>query len=123
MSFLDSITSGLFPGKDANGSKNGGKRGEELRRFVRVPQRMRGGFLWNEKLISARPCMIKDISVTGARVELLGDPVKAGLLADGVKLYFNTEKHEIVCSVAWAKGKALGLRFQGKPRPPSRTYK
>ncbi|MDQ8698374.1 PilZ domain-containing protein [Hyphomicrobium sp. LHD-15] len=99
------------------------KKFEDLRNFVRVPQRMRSGYLWHDKLIYPRPCMIKDVSVSGARVEIIGDPVKLSLLADGVKLYLETEKHEIMTSVRWAKGMQLGLRFEGRPRPPSRKYK
>lgn len=122
MSLLDTLTRTLFPSKAAAAPKNAGKRGEDLRSVVRVPQRMRTGFVWNEKLITARPCMFKDLSVRGARVEILGDPIKASLLAEGVLVYFDTEKHEILCSVAWSRGPALGLRFEGRPRPPSRKY-
>lgn len=88
----------------------------------RTPQRMRTGYVWNEKLITARPCMFKDLSVKGARIEVLGEPIKPALLADGVKLYFDTEKHEIQCSVAWSKGRVLGLKFLGRAGQPSRKY-
>lgn len=121
MALLDSITS-LF-GKKEQASTASVRRGAELRRTVRVPQRMRSGFLWHERLISPRPVVIKDLSVGGARVDILGEPIKAALLADGVKLYFDTEKHEIQCRMAWIKGKSMGLRFEGRPYPPSRKYK
>jgi hypothetical protein len=124
MSLFDTITHALFPGSASKKvTAPGTKSHAEMRKFVRVPQRMRGGFLWSEKLIAARPCVIKDLSVTGARIDLAGDPVKLSLLADGARLYFSTEKHEIPCSVRWSKGKSLGLRFEGKPRPPSHAYK
>jgi hypothetical protein len=122
MSLLDTITRTFFPAKAAAALGKASKRGEDLRTVVRVPQRMRTGFVWNEKLITARPCMFKDLSVKGARVEILGDPIKRSLLAEGVLVYFDTEKHEVLCSVAWSKGQALGLRFEGRPRPPSRKY-
>lgn len=89
----------------------------------RVPQRMRSGYVWAEKLITPRACMFKDLSASGARVEVLGEPIKTSLLMDGVRLYFDTEKHEIQCSVAWIKGRMMGLKFDGRPRPPSRKYK
>lgn len=124
MSLLDTITSKLFPGKNASTRGGpGGKRGEDLRSVVRMPQRMRGGYLWADRLITPRPCMIKDLSHKGARVEVVGDPIKPTLLSDGVKLYFDTEKHEIQCSVAWCKGQMFGLRFEGRPKPPSRKYR
>jgi hypothetical protein len=121
MSLLDTLTRTFFPGKEAGARRQTGKRGD-LRTVVRAPQRMRTGFVWNEKLITARPCMFKDLSVKGARVEILGDPIKPSLLVEGVLVYFDTEKHEVLCSVAWSKGPMLGLRFEGRPRPPSRKY-
>lgn len=67
--------------------------------------------------------MIRDISVRSARVDVVGEPIKASLLTDGVRLYLGSEKHEMQCRVAWARGQSFGLRFEGSPRPPSRTYK
>jgi hypothetical protein len=122
MSLLGSITSRIMSGIEA-AQRSSDKKFEDLRTFVRVPQRMRTGYLWADKLIYPRPCMIKDLSLRGARVEITGDPVKPSLLADGVKLYFDTEKHEIMSSVRWSRGQMFGLRFEGKPRPPSRSYK
>ena len=124
MPLLETITSVLFGSKDtARRRAAAAQKPGDLRTVVRVPQRMRSGYLWTEKLISPRACMIKDLSVKGARVEIIGDPVKHSLLADGVRLYFDTEKHEIQSKVVWSKGQMLGLRFEGKPRPPSRTYR
>ncbi len=123
MSLLDTLTRTLFGEQASKAGHTTGKRGADHRTMVRVPQRMRSGFVWNEKLITARPCMFKDLSSRGARVEILGDPIKISLLIDGVKLYFDTEKHEVKCSVAWAKGQQLGLKFDGRPGPPSRKYK
>lgn len=122
MSFLDSLTS-LFRGQDAGARGRAGKRVQDVRRTLRVPQRMRSGFVWNEKLIAPRACMFKDLSSGGARVEILGEPIKASLLLDGVQLYFDSEKHEVPCSLAWMNGRMLGLKFQGRPRAPSRTYR
>jgi uncharacterized Zn ribbon protein len=74
-------------------------------------------------LLTPRPVLIKDLSVKGAKIEIQGDPIKGGILADGVWLYFASEKHEVKCRLAWMKGSSLGLRFEGRPRPPSRTYR
>ncbi|MCC7251681.1 PilZ domain-containing protein [Hyphomicrobium sp.] len=122
MSFLETITR-TFLRKGTNPVGPTAKGGPEKRRVRRVPQRMRSGFLWTDKLITPRACMIKDLSVGGARVDIIGDPIKPSLLIDGLRLYFDTEKHEVACSVAWMKGQMLGLRFEGRPRPPSRKYK
>lgn len=122
MTFLDTITRVLFP-KQKRPARALAKSGVEKRRVRRLPQRMRSGFVWTDKLIAPRPCMFKDLSSGGARVEVLGDPIKPSLLIDGLRLYFDTEKHEVPCSVAWMKGRMMGLKFEGRPRPPSRRYK
>ena len=83
---------------------------------------MRGGYIWADKLLTPRPCIFKDLSVGGARIEIIGEPIKPSLLADGLSLYFDSERHEISCSVAWTKGAMMGVRFDGRPRPPSRQY-
>lgn len=121
MSFIDTITRSVFPRKATSEAKGSGNK-PDLRRLRRVPQRMRSGYLWTDKLIAPRTCIVKDLSAGGARVEILGDPLKASHLIEGVLLYLDTEKHEIPCSVAWVKGVALGLKFDGRPRPPSRKY-
>lgn len=121
MSFLDTITRTLFR-KETRPSRPGGKSAPDKRRVRRVPQRMRSGFVWTDKLIAPRACMFKDLSAGGARVEVLGEPIKPSLLIDGLRLYFDTEKHEVLCSVAWMKGRMMGLKFEGRPRPPSRRY-
>ena len=89
----------------------------------RVPQRMKYGYLWCDSLIYPRPCLIKDLSVGGAKVQNIGEDIKTRLLADGVRLYFADEKHEVICSLAWIKGQSFGLKFQSRPLKPSRTYK
>lgn len=122
MSLLETITT-LFRGKAAGTRGKAGKGGADLRRTRRVPQRMRSGYVWTEKLLTPRACIFRDMSTGGARVEVLGDPIKMSLLIDGVKLYFETEKHEIPCSVAWMRGSLMGLKFEGRPRPPSRAYR
>lgn len=121
MSFMDTVR-GIFSRGEQSSAK-GDARGADKRSVKRIPQRMRSGFVWNEKLISARPCQFKDVSVKGARVEIMGDPIKASLLAEGVRLYFDTEKHEVACSVAWVRGQQLGLKFEGRPSAPSRKYR
>lgn len=98
------------------------KSGVENRKTRRLPQRMRSGYVYTDKLIAPRACMFRDLSVGGARVEVLGEPIKPSLLFEGLRLYFETEKHEVPCSVAWIKGRMMGLKFVGRPRPPSRKY-
>jgi len=96
----------------------------ECRRIMkRVPYRMKYGYLWCDSLLYPRPCMIKDLSVSGAKVVNISDEIKPRLLADNFRLYLCDEKHEVICSLAWMKGQAMGLKFQSRPLRPSRTYK
>lgn len=97
---------------------------QDCRRIMkRQPQRMKYGYLWCDSLITPRPCMIKDLSVSGAKVQNIGDEIKPRLLANGFRLYFADEKREVQCSLAWIKGQTMGLKFQSGPMKPSRTYK
>jgi hypothetical protein len=97
---------------------------DECRRIMkRVPQRMKYGYLWRDCLITPRPCIIKDLSVSGAKVMNVGEEIKERLLANELRLFFCDEKHEIICKVAWVKGQTMGLKFQSRPLKPSRTYK
>lgn len=121
MPFLDTLQNLLrFSGSSSDTSAR--KRDAEHRMMRRIPQRMRGGYVWAEKLLAPRQCVFKDLSVGGARIEIIGEPIKPSLLADGLSLYFDSERHEIPCSVAWVKGAVMGVRFNGRPRPPSRQY-
>lgn len=123
MSFLDTLKSTLF-GEQNSGPASGTKRkGADLRSTRRVPQRMRSGCVWSERLLTQRNVLIKDMSLGGARVEIMGDTIKPALLVDGLLLYLNSEKHEIKCRVAWVRGQQIGLQFLGRPGPPSRKYK
>lgn len=122
MPFWETILGWLGKGRAADKRKR--KVGEVDKRYVtRAPQRMRTGFVWTEKLLTPRPCMFKDMSPRGARVEILGDLIKPSLLLEDVRLYFDTEKHEVPCSMAWMKGRQIGLKFEGGPRPASRRYR
>jgi len=121
MSFIDTLTRSVFAKKATSAGKASGNK-PDLRRTRRVPQRMRSGYVWTDKLIAPRACIIKDLSVGGARIEILGDPLKVSHFIDGVLLYLESEKHELFCSVAWMKGMSMGLKFDGRPRTPSRKY-
>lgn len=121
MSFIDTLTRSVFPRNATSAGKAPGTK-PDLRRTRRVPQRMRSGYVWTDKLIAPRACIIKDLSVGGARIEILGDPLKVSHFIDGLLLYLDTEKQEIFCSVAWTKGMTVGLKFDGRPHPATRRY-
>jgi hypothetical protein len=112
-----SFTSRLLAGEKA-------KQEQECRRIMRrQPQRMKYGYLWCDSLITPRPCMIKDLSVSGAKVQNIGEDIKPRLLANGFRIYFADEKREVQCSLAWMKGQMMGLKFESGSLKPSRAYK
>jgi hypothetical protein len=84
---------------------------------------MKYGYIWHDSLITPRACMIKDLSVSGAKIQNIGEEVKARLLANNFRFYFCDEKHEIICSLAWIKGQTMGIRFESRALKPSRSYK
>lgn len=122
MSLLETIHT-LLRRTPADVQSVANKRDADKRRTRRIPQRMRNGFVFSDKMIAPRACMFRDLSIGGARIEVVGEPIKMSLLMDGLRLYFESEKYEIPCSVVWMNGPAIGLKFDGRPRPPSRTYK
>jgi len=102
----------------------GDKAKDECRRLTRrVPQRMKYGYLWCDSLIYPRPCVIKDMSVGGARVQNIGEEIKTRLPLDGVRFYFVDERQEVICKLAWTRGQMFGLKFQSRRLKPSRAYK
>ncbi|MGE0022602.1 MAG: PilZ domain-containing protein [Hyphomicrobium sp.] len=124
MSFLDTIKGTLFGEQKPGPNASGKRKSADKRSTRRVPQRMRSGSVWSDKLITPRNVVVKDMSLGGARVEIVGgEAIKPALLINGLVLYLDSEKHEIKCRVAWARGQQIGLEFLGKPGPPSRTYK
>jgi hypothetical protein len=99
-------------------------KNDDCRRISRrTPQRMKYGYLWCDSLIYPRPCMIKDLSMGGARVQNMGDEIKLRMLENGFRIYFADEKQEVICKLAWAKGQMFGLKFQSGRMRPTRTYK
>jgi hypothetical protein len=57
---------------------------------------------------AARPCIVIDLSATGARIET-GDPHEA---AAGFRLAFSRDARSgRQCKVIWRRGRTLGVRF------------
>lgn len=58
------------------------------------------------------PCMVRDLSATGAHLRLEGS-VSA---PDGFDLIVESDGLEATCEVVWRKDSDLGVRFIGAPR-------
>ncbi len=80
------------------------------------------GFIWSDGMAFPKECSVRDLSVTGARIDLPNDKVRSLTLVDMLILYFPAEKREIECQVAWRSGRSMGLRFIGPYRDPTRRY-
>lgn len=97
-------------------------RREENRTAVRKRQRMMEGFIWSERMAYAKACTIRDLSITGARIDLLDGDVKTHMLVGTMTLYLPSDKREIDCQLMWRSGRQVGLRFLGSYRAPTRRY-
>lgn len=88
----------------------------------RKKERLSEGFIASDRMITPRPCSIRDLTVLGSRVDLW-EEISPSLLLTGVTLYSVADRKEVQCEVSWQRGNSLGLRFKGPFREPSRNYK
>jgi hypothetical protein len=98
------------------------RTGPNKRRTVRKAQRFAEGFIWSDHMAASKACAIRDLSVTGARIDLLNGAVNPQTLRGVLTLYFPSEKREIDCKLMWRAGGRIGLEFVGPYRPPTRQY-
>jgi hypothetical protein len=57
---------------------------------------------------AARPCLVQDMSATGAKIMI----EKAGVLPDLLRLAFTRDARSgRNCVVVWRRGKSLGVKF------------
>jgi hypothetical protein len=113
---------GMLAGSDAPRRASGSLSGEDKRLTTRRRQRFAGGYIWSDRMAASKACNIRDLSSTGARIDLLNSAVKAHTLTGILTLYLQAEKQEIDCQVMWRDGDSIGLRFLGAYRPPTRQY-
>ncbi|MEZ5854160.1 MAG: PilZ domain-containing protein [Hyphomicrobiaceae bacterium] len=73
-----------------------------------------------ERLSEAVPCVIRDLSATGARLEIVKGDRKAFTseewIPDRFMLAFRLERTEVDCEIIWQKGGVIGVRFLSLPR-------
>jgi hypothetical protein len=112
---------GLFVHSDADAEDK--KPAQKEKRLARrKSQRLVNGFIWSEGMAFSKECSIRDLSVTGARVDLLNDEIKSHTLTGILTLYLPSDKREIDCKVKWQSGRMVGLQFIGSYRAPTRRY-
>jgi len=89
--------------KKVLGPKLGGPKKREVRKSVRQPAwiTLEGGF-------AVRPCVVQDLSPTGAKVTI-EDP---NTLPAKLKLAFSRDaRNGRNCEVVWRRGKVVGVKF------------
>ena len=76
----------------------------DVRRSVKQP-----GWITLEGGFAARPCIVLDLSTTGAKITL-DDP--NSVTASRIRLAFTRDARTgRACEVVWRRGKTLGVRF------------
>ncbi len=95
------------------------------RRWAQRKPRSLPAYVYGDGLSASVPCVVRDLSSTGAKIEIVmgrDTPVNS---ADGipktVTLFLSTDDTEVDCAVAWRDGSFFGVRFTGstrlRPRP------
>jgi hypothetical protein len=121
--FVRSDAVAVAPRRAGNALSRAAMRSPQDKRMtVRKPQRFAEGFIWSDRMAASKACNIRDLSATGARIDLLNSGIKAHTLSGVLTLYFPTEKREIDCQVAWRAGSSIGLKFMGSYRAPTKRY-
>lgn len=94
------------------------------RRFAGRRQRSLPAYILSDRLTAAVPCIVRDLSSTGSKLELVlgrDTPVTSVEgLTDTFVLYVMVDEVEMDCAVAWRRGSMIGVRFTGIARPRPR---
>jgi hypothetical protein len=81
----------------------GATKKREARKSLRQP-----GWITLDGGFAARPCVVQDISTTGARITM----DDAGVSSDRLRLAFSRDARTgRNCQVVWRRGKSLGVKF------------
>ena len=97
------------------------------RRWAKRKARNLPAWLSSDRLQASVPCVILDMSSTGAKLEIGAgrqSPVaSADGLPDSLALVIASDEIQVACKVAWRNGAQLGVRFSGisQPRPRPRV--
>ena len=90
------------------------------RRWAQRKARSLPAYLQSDKLQSQVPCIVRDLSSTGARVEIVlgrDTPIRsADDLPQQVTLYMVTDEVDVECDVVRRDGKFAGLQFASAMR-------
>jgi hypothetical protein len=98
----------------------------DRRSAQREPQFRLGAFVWFGDPSTPLACTVRDLSATGARIELDyrgfrpdRSPVR---LPNELTAYLCPQQVEIDCRVIWQDGRHFGVCFLGEGRPSTRRF-
>lgn len=74
----------------------------------------------SDRLGAPVPCVIRNLSATGARIEIVQPERKPftteDRIPDDFTLAFRLERTEVDCELVWRRGDTIGVRFRSLPR-------
>ena len=95
------------------------------RRWARRKEVATGARILGDGLSIPLPCVVRDLSSTGARLELvksdgnlIGGRAK---LPSAFTLIMHMDRMEVDCAIAWRRSGIVGVRFISTPRPIGRA--
>lgn len=95
------------------------------RRFARRKAVATNGQIVSADMNTPVTCIVRDVSTTGARIELVAGPdnVLGGRakLPSNFTLQMRLDRMEVDCAIAWRNGPFIGVRYVSTPRFLSRA--
>lgn len=101
---------------------------EQSRRWARRKAVQNNGQILFDGITTPYACIVRDISSTGAKLEMTKNKFNADAASSFVPTYFTLiipfDRTRVECQSMWRRGSFLGARFLGAveqmPAPPSR---
>ncbi len=87
------------------------------RRWAQRKRSILAGKIVGDRLQGSVACVVRDLSATGAQVDLKFSKTSVissvGQLPDQFVLILERERAEVQCETAWRRGESAGVRFVG----------
>ena len=98
--------------------------GADERRWAQRKPRSLPAYILSQRLSASVPAIVRDLSSTGAKVEIIlgRDTVvsSADSLPDKITLFMVSDEMEVDGTIAWRAGNFVGIRFSSASRPRPR---
>ena len=89
--------------------------GEDNRRFAKRKGRNSQGMILFDGISVPYNCLVRDVSSTGARLEMLADKFNQEAATDSVPNHFTLilplDRIQVECQSMWRRGSKIGVRF------------